>query len=115
MKLVKECLTEEESSFNWIKVSDRKRKAYDKVKEGVFDFLDFKLDNSVRRENVWYGEDGKWLFEQDDKNDRLWISYNKIWKVLESKYGLNYNEAKQLITTWMEKHNEWHTLTPICF
>jgi hypothetical protein len=59
---------------------------------------------------VWF-KDGEWLFVQDFKFNTLWVRNKKIWSVLEYKYGLNYNEIKQLINNVMYEHTNNGQLT----
>jgi len=38
--------------------------------------------------------------KQDQKNDEMWVHYNKIWSVF-SKFGLKNNEVQKIIEWWV--------------
>ena len=52
------------------------------------------------------------IFEQDYKSKEFWISYNKIWSVFQSKYGLNYNQIRDIISGWLKEDSKLSALTP---
>ena len=53
------------------------------------------------------------LFRQDYKNNYFWVNYDKIWSLLESKYGLNYKEIKELIKDTLLEPDKMKALTPL--
>jgi len=53
------------------------------------------------------------LFRQDYKNNYFWVNYNEIWSLLESKYGLNYKEIKELIKDTLLEPDKMKALTPL--
>ena len=73
----------------------------------LFDILN-KVDKGFSDDypqSIFFSLNGKLLFEQDDKNDRFWVSHDDIWFVLINKYGLNYNDCQEII-----KNMVWNTL-----
>ena len=62
---------------------------------------------------VTYYKNDEWVIQQDYKNGYLWISYSLIWKVFEEKYGLNYQQIKNFIQSWVETNTEWKGLSPL--
>ena len=50
--------------------------------------------------------------EYDKKNGYFWVDYDKIWSVLESKYGLNDQEISELIKGMVEEHLKLEGVTP---
>ena len=52
------------------------------------------------------------LFRQDYKNNYFWVNYDKIWSLLESKYGLNSQEIKELIKGTLLEPDKMKALTP---
>jgi hypothetical protein len=48
-------------------------------------------------DSVFYKYKGETYFEYNKKNDIFWYNYNKIYKVLESKYDINNQEQRELI------------------
>jgi hypothetical protein len=51
---------------------------------------------------TYFAKDDQWLFQQDQKNGYLLVSHYRIWSLLNRKFSLNYQQTKELITTWME-------------
>src|SRR3989304_5142583 len=82
----------------------------DKTKE-MSDFL-FAMFNETTmkitgdKEFTFY-KDEEWIFQQDYKNDTLWVSYHVVWQVFEEKYGLNYQQIKDFIAAWVCCNTEW--------
>ena len=60
--------------------------------------IDLKNINTENIENI--------LFEQDIKTKVLWINYNKIWKKIETYYGINYIQTKEMINSWLKDDNK---------
>jgi len=90
----------------------------DKEKE-MSDFLFSMLNKTIRemergeRKITHYrASDREWLFQQDYKNGYLWVRYSLIWRVFETKFGLNYDQIRGFIAGWVEKNTEWRGLTP---
>ena len=54
------------------------------------------------------------IFRQDDESKCLFIEYDKIWSVLESKFGLDYKEIKELTTGWLNEHTNLKGYTTNC-
>jgi hypothetical protein len=81
------------------------------------DFLFSKLKEMTSnitgiKEVTYYDADNKFLIQQDYRNERLYVSYHRIWSIFESKYGLNYNQIRDFIAVWVETNLGWKDLTP---
>ena len=62
---------------------------------------------------IFFMKDGKVIFEYDKKNEFVYISYNEIWAILESFFGLEYEEIQDLTKEWVKEHyNLRVTTTP---
>jgi hypothetical protein len=89
----------------------------DKEKE-MSDFLFSMLKKTIREitdeKNVtlFRPEDNEWLVRLDYKNGILWVQYSLIWEVLETKFGLNYDQIRDFIAGWVEVNTEWRGLAP---
>jgi len=67
-------------------------------------------------ESIFYVDsDGVSILEQDNKQDRLWVSYMFFWKVLEDKYLLNYNESQDIIRYMVLIHLKFRSSTLVYF
>ena len=52
------------------------------------------------------------MYRQDSENGYVWVSYNRIWSVLEEDFGLNYTEIQELIKDWLSGTYNLRGLTP---
>jgi len=41
------------------------------------------------------------MFEHDPKNDALWVRYVGFWTVFNSKFNLNYDEVKEVMSWYI--------------
>lgn len=48
--------------------------------------------------------DEELLLEQDSKNNHMWVSYTKIWSILEREYNMKYTDIQIFIKTMAEEH-----------
>ena len=67
--------------------------------------LFFKLNNEIVMEVVYTDE-------QDQKNGVLWVKYNKIWLVFESRFSMEYEQTQALIKDMVERYYNLGELTP---
>ena len=56
---------------------------------------------------------GEFIFQQDEKNDRLCIRYQGFWKVLERKYELNRDDIHDIIKGMVETTYKMKVGTPM--
>jgi hypothetical protein len=61
-------------------------------------------------ESIWYYKNGKFMIDQDIKTGICLISYWNIWSVLESEFGLNYKQIKDLTTGILKQHIKHYKL-----
>jgi hypothetical protein len=53
-----------------------------------------------------------YLLLQDLKNQRVWVSYDKIWSVFYDRFKLNYEQTQEFIKSWVETNLNWKGFTP---
>ena len=63
-----------------------------------------------KKTNIYYNKDGKSLYNYDLKNEILWLSYDRITSVLESKYGFNWQIIRQLCKGILKEHYKWNVV-----
>jgi hypothetical protein len=64
------------------------------------------LTKVVKGSRTFYvGRDRKPLFfyYQDEKNEIVYINYDKIWVFFDSIFGLNYLQTQEILTIWLEQ------------
>ena len=83
--------------------SNSVRKMIDEIssKQSVKDWLIEQIDGLTidlksNPNYIIYMKDDCGYFYYDHKKCTLWVSWSKIWSILESKFGLNDQEIKDL-------------------
>ena len=56
---------------------------------------------------------GEFIFQQDEKNDILWIRHRDFWSVLEKKYSLNRDDIQVIIKSMVETTYKMRVGTPL--
>jgi hypothetical protein len=74
------------------------------------------FDNLILKRNkdnniITYYKDNEWYVKYNQKNNYVWIKYKYIWSILGSKYKLNYDEIKELMTSMIEEVFGWKVFT----
>ena len=59
-----------------------------------------KYPNSV----FWMDKEDNFMFEHDEKNAFFWCSYDRVWSVLKSKFGMKYDEIQAFTKGMVEEH-----------
>jgi len=54
----------------------------------------------------------EWVFHLNYKDNKIILSYNKIWLVFELKYKLSYTQIQAFVGNWIEKNCGWKGFTP---
>jgi hypothetical protein len=61
--------------------------------------------------NLTLEEVDKTLFVYDSKDEELWCNYNNITSFFESKFGLKWQDARELCETMLEEHLKCKVIT----
>ena len=51
-------------------------------------------------------------YYQDSKNEYVYINYYEIWSFLESMFGMDYQQIREVIRDWLEETYNLKGLTP---
>jgi hypothetical protein len=54
--------------------------------------------------SLFFKINGEVVLEQDSANDRLWVSKRQILNILEPKFSLSYEQAKELVQSMVQEH-----------
>ena len=73
-----------------------------------------KIDPIKGEIKCWKDDHDCYYFRQDDKNDRLWCNYNKVWSFFDRKLGLDYTDIQELIHYMVDKTLNCEVNTPSC-
>ena len=84
--------------FDWIKET-----SYTEQEVFIINLID-SCEKEPFNDGFLYIKDGERYFYQDHKNKRFHFDYNNVYEVLESKFGLNYQEQRDLIGGMSERH-----------
>ena len=102
--------TDEKLVFELVEKDVEKRK-----RDFLFDIFN-KMKIRVEPDkpgHVYYDVDGMGtVFEQDFKNNYLWVSYTHIWSAFEIEFLMKHAEIQSLIKGMVEETLNWRGLTP---
>ena len=87
-----------ESDFDWIEET-----SYTEEEEFIIELID-SCEKEPYRNGFLYKKDGEDYFHQDVKNKTFYFDYYDVFVVLESKFGLNYQEMRDLIEGVLDRH-----------
>ena len=80
------------------------------LKDTIINHLNKKYSWLIRYEtDIWsdytfFMKDGEVIFGHNKEFRRAYISYEKIWSLLESFFGLESEEIESLIEEWIGTH-----------
>ena len=74
--------------------------------------MKIKIDPIKGEIRCWKDDHDCYYFRQDDKNDRLWCNYNKVWSFFDIQLGLTYSGIQELIQTMVDKTLNCEVNTP---
>ena len=77
-----------------------------------FNLKEYYSDNYPN--SVFYEKNNEVLFRYDKKTGNFWCHYYKIWKVLKIKYGLKYQEIRDIIKDVVWVILKLKEVTPNC-
>ncbi len=93
-----------------VAIPEKELEIIDFVKSMLSDLIPFH-DNSFPK-SIFYFKGDKWLLEQDNKNDSLWVRYDIFWDVLEDKYSISYSDVQTLLKYMIEQAFKEKVSTP---
>jgi hypothetical protein len=112
-----------EKDFNYIIISEEKVLTKDEVLnmtlnetqiKQVEEFSQDIFNRMIKKDNVWYIKD-EWIFEQDQKNERMWCQFDRWWRFFEGQIGLEYQQIQVISKALLEEHLNRNVFTPHFF
>lgn len=70
----------------------------------LLNYLTIKEDKIKYPDYIFYFKDDRCYFEYNTKNNYFYVNYDKVWKVFETKYHMNYNDTQSFIKKLVEDH-----------
>tara|TARA_R110000803_G_scaffold13218_5_gene37318 strand:- start:2187 stop:2564 length:378 start_codon:yes stop_codon:yes gene_type:complete len=107
---IKKIIKEEIDDFDWVK-------DVEPMKPGM-EFLKDNFDNLkrvIKDDKTYYVDSERkplFMYYQDEENGFVYISYERIWAILEEDFGLNHSEIQELIKVWLEETYNLRGFTP---
>jgi hypothetical protein len=83
------------------------------IKEWLLNDLLKDMEKEEDKDGFSFYKGDKFLFEQDLKNEKFWISYKNISSIFESKYQMDYNKIKTLMWIILEHITNYKAVTTI--
>jgi hypothetical protein len=75
-----------------------------RVYKEIYDFLQHWIPSIIQDTKVTIND--KYSYYYDSKTKCLWIDYDNIWSVFQSKYGAEYSDIESLIIGYaISTHN----------
>ena len=62
--------------------------------------------------SLFYRLDDEIIFKYDQESEILWVDYIIIWSVFEDRFGMEYDEIRELIKPMVEEHYKLGSVTP---
>lgn len=107
-----EALNKIEELKKFIEKEDQKPSKEEMFWELILKTNSIKIDKSKYPNLIFGFKDDKFLWKYDSENRYLWLSYIKIWAILEKEYNLSYSETQAFIKSEVEEHFKCKGITP---
>ena len=89
-------------------LSNKEKEIVDFILDKIKDLTLF-IDDGYQN---YMNSKGEFIFEQDEKNDTLWVRYQDFWSVLEKRYSLNIDDIQVIIKGMVETTYKMRVGTP---
>ncbi len=94
-----------------VEFTEKEKEIIGFIKSILDDLIPFKYNNYAN--SMFYmNSEGKWILEQDDKSNRLWIRYDDFWGVLDKTFSIEYDDIKNLLKYMVEQAFKQKVSTP---
>jgi hypothetical protein len=107
---IKKIIKEEIDNFDWIGEGETPLSwlidNFGDLTPVVDGDITFYVDKNHNNNKFFY-------YYQDEENGSCYISYDKIWSVLMTRFGINYGEIQKVTTKWLEEVYGLTRFTPL--
>ena len=86
--------------------------------ESMKDVVDRNLDGCVIKtsddcpDSYVFIQGGKYIMEQDKKNDALWVRWDGLWSIFSNDFSLEHSDIQAIIKFLVEQHLKSKVGTP---
>jgi hypothetical protein len=77
-------------------LNDKELEIINFVKDKINNLTEYK-DDKYPNSLFFMNSGGKYIFELDDENERLFVRYKDFWEVLETNYNLKHDDIQSII------------------
>jgi hypothetical protein len=108
---IKRIIKEEINDFGWVSDVQPMKPEMEFLKDN-FD----NLNKVIKGDEIYYVDSERkplFMYEQDEENGYVWVSYGRIWSVLVKDFNLKRTEIQELIKDWLEGSYKLRGLTPL--
>ncbi len=85
-----------------VAIPEKDKEIIEFVKSMLSDLILFKYIDTT--ESMFYmNSEGKWILEQDNKNDMLWVRHEGFWNILEYKFSMSNENIRTLLKYMIEQ------------
>jgi hypothetical protein len=116
--LIRKILKEEFDDFGWAEELVGNTKQFSPAEEFLYEIMsNLKIVPSKNNPGWMLYKDKGWVtlmadnVDRNEKNSHLWVDYDKIWRKLNQKFGLNNQETKDLCVRMLEMVHKRKVLT----
>ena len=118
--LIRKILKEEFDDFGWAEELVGNTKQFSPAEEFLYEIMsNLKIVPSKNNPGwmLYKDKGGVTLMadnvDRNEKNSHLWVDYDKIWRKLNQKFGLNNQETKDLCVRMLEMTHKRKVLTAV--
>jgi hypothetical protein len=107
---IKKIIKEEIDDFNWVGDVEPMEPGMEFLKDNFDD-----LKKVIKDDKTYYVDSDReplFMYYQDLDIGVVWVSYDRIWSVLGTEYGLKHTEIQGLIKDWLGETYKLRGLTP---
>jgi hypothetical protein len=107
---------EDKIEFQWMIKSDmdfllsKITPDWKEIKEWLMDLFD-GMEKKEGGLGFYFYKNNKFLFEQDLKNEKFFVSYKNIWTILNLEYDMEYNQVQTFIWIILEHITNYKVVT----
>ncbi len=94
-----------------VEFTEKELKIIEFINSMLSDLIPFQYENLP--ESMFYmNPAGKWILEQNDKSDILYVRLENFWRILETDYSMGYDDIQTLLKYMIEQAFKEKVSTP---